>query len=457
MEPSKELFQQLKARIGSARLLLDAESDDPQRLAIASAAQRRAVEHLCSNGAFKSIDAESRCALVERAMAIKWVADDSAAVLKALSTESPASSNNKTRRCQQNYMSMLDYFDEKAWEVFDDMGVSTGVKKAVVLAQAEALFLSCPDEGTCKLLNSFICAVSDQREQVAKLTPNVLKHLLSGLKADFDKIQRKTKGQQLHLRTLPADPKVLKADQPELYSRVFSSGAPVPCRVDKKLLALVEGSYKCRGEGSSSTAQAAPLQLQLQPPQQQQQHCDMMLQMGQMMMQFMMNQTQQQQQSGRGPKCLQSLLAGEDRTRREPGLLPLGNGSSSSVADSVGQGALLRAESVESQQEVQSSNCLLFRHVVVYIAFSKFKSSFVFEFFIFKPLRFSSRIGVLYLLVFEVNLDIFIFIRFSIQAHFYSFELVFIIFITKNSLFSMFRIKALALLLTHRSSLSLIV
>ena len=103
MEPSKELFQQLKARIGSARLLLDAESD-PQRLAIASAAQRRAVEHLCSNGAFERIDAESRCALVERAMATKWVADDSAAVLKALSTESPASSNSKTRRCQQNYL-----------------------------------------------------------------------------------------------------------------------------------------------------------------------------------------------------------------------------------------------------------------------------------------------------------------------------------------------------------------
>ena len=304
------LLRQIKARIGGARILLEALQQDPVRHQASSRSQTCALMELVKTNEFLALSAADKAELVARASEVPWHEDDLQPVLAKLQP-APAK-EKKPQRGAQTFLAFPDFFDEGEWQTLQDTDVSMPVKKVVIVKKAAALGLVTPCERTVKLLNSFWICVSVPDLQELRRLPQATKRLWLGeLKKDFDLVQR-TRRDCAHIRTFPADSLTLEREYPHIYKRACPM-PPVKCKLPLTTLSEVEASYRCRGNITESVSVAQPQSQQLQTPA-----FDGM----QMMAQFMQCMLSQRQPEN----PLQGLLKGAPSARLTRAPLCLSDG-----------------------------------------------------------------------------------------------------------------------------------
>ena len=339
------VVRQIKARLGSAKLLLHSLRQDAVRHRAASQAQRCALSELMHTSEFASTSATEKAELVERATDILWHEDDLQTVLANLQPRE--FKERRLQRSSQVFSNFPDFFDEEKWQTLLDSDVSMSVKKVLILSTLSDLRCVTPCERTCKLINSFWLCCSMELSELRKLPSETKKLWLNELKRDFDLIQRRVRDEQ-HIREYPDSVEAFKAAYPGIYQCACRK-PPVKSKLPPAMLSEVEASYRCRG--GSSEAKPTVQSIVMQHAQQPQVDMNNGMQMMAQFMSCMMSQMQRQPEN-----VLQGLLHGapSSSTRRmtKPPLC---------LEDTVARSQLLdaieRPRSAESQpQQAEDGN-----------------------------------------------------------------------------------------------------
>jgi hypothetical protein len=254
--------REIKARLGAAKLVLE----DME----AGSSTHRAMSSLQSKAFCKMISGTplppDACSdLAALAVQTKWHGhEDLTAVLTALT---PATSlpPGKRRRCQQNFMNLVNYGTAAFWAELADSSVPSSAKLHSIMTLALGTGLRCPTEHTVKWLTSWWMCVSESPDQLARWEVAQKACMLTHVKHTFDTCRKVSADPLQWLEKLPENPVVFLRDHPEMYKAYFGSDtAPVPAAVDLKAISAVDMSYSCRGGApkggrpSSSSGQAYP-------------------------------------------------------------------------------------------------------------------------------------------------------------------------------------------------------
>jgi len=281
----------LRARLGAARLALSQFAPGSPAHGATSRAQARAVIDLavrCSD----SLTPECRAIVVEVAATVPWHGQDGIAVAQVLA--GPEISSSSSRRRQQSYINFLAYLPAWAWERLTNPEVSLTAKETIIFTMLIQLGLRNPSEHSAKAVSSCCLMLDRPYADCMAMTTAEKQKYNSALKADFKRRLRDAPDTIDYPVELPEDPLQFKAQYPALWSSLFAEGeGPGVPKIDLRHWKMVDGSYRCRGNGAEVAAQNAgtgsnvPTLVTTGGPIEQ---------FGGMMMQFMQNMQQQQQQ-----------------------------------------------------------------------------------------------------------------------------------------------------------------
>ena len=335
------VVQQVLARVGSARLLLNSRTNDRQH-ALLSKTQCGAIVSLVESYEFRSTaTAEQSATLAVRCAEVAWADGDLDKVLDALNNkttvaaEPGSSSKGDKRRAKQELLAITEYFTPTEWRDLLDPEMPMPAKKEIMLGRAEMLGLTCPSEHTEKWFTSMRIFVSSRdRTDILKTPLQTKKLLLDQIKKDFEKIRRKLH-LPTHIQLLPATPAAFKAAYPRMFESAYGTAEddqPCACKVDHRVLLDFDGTWNCR-----NNVDKRPLQLgTLHGNSGEQFGCIAQMFMGYMQQQQMMLAHMMGKQGGmavmangvgggsgqqsRPPRCLRALadLSEPRRAQREP-------------------------------------------------------------------------------------------------------------------------------------------
>jgi hypothetical protein len=157
----------IKARLGAARLVLGEMEAGSSTHRAMSRLQSKAF---CDMVTATPLPADACSDLAAQAMDMKWHGhEDLTAVLTAL-TPGPATllPPGKRRRCQQNFMNLVNYGTAHFWEELADSSVPSSSKLHSILTLAIGTGMRCPTEHTVKWLTSWWMCVSETQDQLSR-------------------------------------------------------------------------------------------------------------------------------------------------------------------------------------------------------------------------------------------------------------------------------------------------
>jgi hypothetical protein len=235
----------IKARLGAARLVLeDMEADSSTHRAMS----RLQSKAFCDMVSATPLPADACSDLAAQAVQMKWHGhEDLTAVLTALT---PATSlpPGKRRRCQQNFMNLVNYGTAAFWAELADSSVPSSAKLHSIMTLAIGTGLRCPTEHTVKWLTSWWMVVSETPDQLARWEVAQKACMLTHVKHNFDSCRKVSADPPQWIEKLPANPVVFLRDYPLMYRAYFGPDtAPVPAAVDLKAISAIDMSYSCRG------------------------------------------------------------------------------------------------------------------------------------------------------------------------------------------------------------------
>ena len=151
----------LKARIGTARLLLQEHSSGPSHKAV-SAIQMAAILDMVSTQKLTNIDKSAVCEMV---LEVNWYEGHLDKLLGELAEDADEPRKAK-RRQLQDFMAIAMYGSRQFWDRM--MAESTGKdeKLSLLIGLCISLGLRLPSEPTFKLLCSLWMFMSETREQL---------------------------------------------------------------------------------------------------------------------------------------------------------------------------------------------------------------------------------------------------------------------------------------------------
>ena len=156
----------LRAKMGAARLALEAAANTPNKAAISMVHRAAVVDQLQRSKG--ELDTESRVALTGLATNSQWAPTDLALILAEL-TDAPLSAAKRRRVSQQVYENFMEYIDSARWEILQDPAVNTKVKESVVLQMCLSLGMWIPSEPTMKKITAFLMVLTVNWDSLQRL------------------------------------------------------------------------------------------------------------------------------------------------------------------------------------------------------------------------------------------------------------------------------------------------
>ena len=238
-------FREIKARLGSAALLLVADMT-PQAHSAMSRLQAGAVAELVSQRRDK-LGGPEMADLASFAISVKWASGDLEKVLQVFSDA--AAPSMKKRRVQQDFRMISQYFTADEWSRLASQATARDAKLNMIMGRAFALGLRTPSEPTLKHMNSFWLLVAEQ-QNLCVMDNGQKAAMLHYVKTGFDSLRRRDVREPLFWFDELPQPLDLLSSHPMLFKGIFMESLPVPPTEETSTsLVQLEVSYGCRGRG----------------------------------------------------------------------------------------------------------------------------------------------------------------------------------------------------------------
>ena len=246
--------QALRARVGAARLVLDAEKGKPSHLAM-SKLQASALVDMCSGTtASNSEKADVAVELVKLPWASPNDLQDGLAIL--MPTGPPA---QKRRRQLQHFAAIHAYGSETFWQRLSSSMVPPVNKLQTICQQGLSLGLRLPSEHTFKWMNTIWIASCHSPDVIAQMSPDQKVVYLKHTKATYDGLRRSSAEPVEWVEELPSDPLDVLRKSPRTFAYAFPGDEkPVASSLDGHVLMAINQSCGCRGGVSRISFAAKP-------------------------------------------------------------------------------------------------------------------------------------------------------------------------------------------------------
>ena len=247
----------IKARIGSARMLLQEHASSPL-IGKLSEIQATALVKILSDG---QLDADAKAELSVLTMTVPWAHPDHAAsVLEVCSSVGVTLPVGKRRRTSQDYKSVCNYGSEEFWAHLKSTTTPPSAKLSSICQLTIHLGLRCPTEPTLKLMCSLWQLTVAESQALAKQDIVTKQLLLKHTKTVFDAQRRNAADPVSWVTKLPESPAEFCRDHRVLFVTTFPDGTlPVaPPPVDITALVSYDSTYGCRGGTKGVTTMQAP-------------------------------------------------------------------------------------------------------------------------------------------------------------------------------------------------------
>lgn len=250
----ESVTQQLQARLGVARLLISEAAGDPLQAQTISSSQAAAVAQLVTR--LPVMDAVARADLCAAVMRTGFMDKDKQMVHQLLMDRRRTS---KTGWQMQNYEAITEYFSEREWtDVLLKDSVASPVKLRLIIDRLHNLQCERPSESTIKRICIMHVLVSDGMEKAMLLNGETVKLMMQQIRQD---IKRNKKGHPEN--EFPVDVAMLPPSYTDFFGGSASMGLarqiygadnhPVPCKIDRAMMAKCEVSFRCRGVERASS------------------------------------------------------------------------------------------------------------------------------------------------------------------------------------------------------------
>ena len=238
----------IRARVGAARVILEQNEGKASHPAI-SRVQASALADLLTH---QELSPAARAAIAEAVCMMKWHDGDSFALLEILAPPAPRPKGKKSRRDQQDYMSILGYFTDSIWKILLSPEESSTTKLALLIDFSISLGLRCPSEHSIHLLNSIWVVMSETSASLQRMSADAKHTLLLHTKRVFDQARLRASPPIAYIENLPAKPILLLQQQPNLFKTCYKEDSPIDPSIDLTTIFEFDMSYKCRGGGTSA-------------------------------------------------------------------------------------------------------------------------------------------------------------------------------------------------------------
>ena len=256
--------QQLRARVGAARLLLQRNQGSPNFTNL-SRLQADAIRDLIQKS-ISQVSASFKAELAELLLSVAWAPLDGEALISSL-TPKDAPQIRTGRRSQQRFSpAFLGYFTESQWASFCDSSLEAYAKLDILLTHSGAIGMRCPAEGTLKMLTSFWMSISYSPDELLVLPHSSKASLLLAVKRSFDSLRRRWPDPASYILDLPSSTVEYMRLHPATFHAVFGTCSPVPSKVSLDRLIELDSSYGCRN--NTAAFRGTPQQRQPQHPPQ---------------------------------------------------------------------------------------------------------------------------------------------------------------------------------------------
>jgi len=230
----------LRARLVGAKCVLEMASAEvlPHISAIQAAAVQEILKKECA-----TLTPDSRVNIAESIASVPFQQKHAAMLLKVLGDG--FGSIASSRREQQDYVNILDFYTQEDWDGLLDAEVSDAEKFDIVTAIPLKLGLQIPTEFSWKCLHSILLSTSSTAAKGA----DHKKLDLEIFKTDYRRVVKRSKKKNNAIVYLPQLPSVsrFRASHSDLFNSVYGVGpGPVPCPITQRVKHM-DASYQCRG------------------------------------------------------------------------------------------------------------------------------------------------------------------------------------------------------------------
>ena len=234
---------EIRARIGSARLLLDRLASCPTERASASRTQCTALVDVVRRAV--NIDNAEKAALAELAQHVQWDASDAATIARAFSGD--MATGWRIRQPLQDFQNIHNFFLESEWACLVDSKASMTVRLDVIMGRGISLTLRNPNEWTFKHMTAMLCVLGEDPNHLHTLPAKQKSEMMSHVKQQFRSASRRAGTSQEHILKLPPSFSELQREWPQVASSACAGQEPCQCPFDVRLFHSVGQSFRCRG------------------------------------------------------------------------------------------------------------------------------------------------------------------------------------------------------------------
>jgi len=157
----------------------------------------------------------------------------------------------KTRRQQQDFGNLLDFFVNSEWQVLSNAAINQNTKVSVLVSRAIALGCRCPTEPCYKTWASLVIALRGSEDGEVLQMGALDKHnLMKVVKSEFKKMKRRAPSDVTYLHKLPPSPSGLPSDP---LMTAYSTEKPIQCPIPTLAadVARHDLSFACRAAPQS--------------------------------------------------------------------------------------------------------------------------------------------------------------------------------------------------------------
>ena len=242
----------LRARLGSARLLLDGKTGESLDT-LSHALSAAVIEIAKRDPGLPEISAEQRASLMELAALAPWKPEHEAAVMNALK-EKEKKDGAKTRRPMQHFApQFMGFFTASEWEG-ELQTRKLDVARSCIFKRMAALGARNLAEPSAKCMASMLLFLT--APDALQLAPHYKQNFFKDVKVAFKRYVRHLAAPDPYFAVLPSD-KDLRQAHPDLWRTIFGDQSTSVIRADINGLISLDQSYTCRG-GDMCVPAAAP-------------------------------------------------------------------------------------------------------------------------------------------------------------------------------------------------------
>lgn len=233
----------VKARLGATRMTLQEQAGKPSHAAV-SRLQAASLVEVVQKSDFSASDLAEISDLI---LNFAWASqEDLGSVLTCLTDSTTKQPCKKTRRSNQNYASLSNYFNDEAWSVLTG-DATPSAKLTLILNTSFRLGMRLPTEPCVKWLTSLWLVLSEPRERLSSMSELDKRLMLQHFKSQMNSMRSKLADPVDWVDHLPDNPFELQSKFPATWAAAMGRTVPGKVSVDLKQVSEVDMSFGCRG------------------------------------------------------------------------------------------------------------------------------------------------------------------------------------------------------------------